>query len=344
MTGVSSVFRATSPPLMNTIYLNIGSNRGDRHANINAATAQLHDRYPAARIRRSPWETSPSWGYHSSNPYINIGIALDFPSPSHMPDPHALLRAVKDIEQQVHPGDTHRSPDGTYTDRYIDIDIIAIDDLAIDTPELTIPHPRAAARQFVMRPMQFLRPGWRPDLARPGLKKTIAQMDRPNIEQYRSRPKTPLTVILDNIRSLNNIGSIFRSADAFAIEHIILCGISATPPAPEIHKTALGAEMSVPWTYATNTLEAIQQLRRQEYTICCLEQVNGSQSLETFIPKPGHKYALVAGNEVAGVDPAVVSACDTYLEIPQAGTKHSLNVAVSTAIAMWHFFASTLHA
>lgn len=324
---------------MNSIYLNLGSNRGDCRANINRAIDLIVERYPVARIRRSMWVTTPSWGYDSPNDFVNIGIALDFDSASHMPDPMGLLRTVKNIEQEVHPGDTHRDPNGKYSDRYIDIDIIAIDNLAIESPELTIPHPRAAARDFVMRPMQMLCPGWNPGNAHLGLKKTINQMNRPSLDQCRCSPKIPLTLVLDNLRSLNNIGSIFRTADAFALEHITLCGISATPPSPEIHKTALGAEMSVEWSYSPDTLTAVKALKKKGYTICCLEQVNGSTSLEEFTPDPTKHYALVSGNEVAGVDPTVVELCDLYLEIPQAGIKHSLNVAVSTAIALWHFFS-----
>lgn len=297
-------------------------------------------RYPAARLRRSPWVTSPSWGYDSPNEFVNLGVAMDYDSAALMPDPMGLLRALQAIEREVHPNDTHRDADGGYTDRYIDIDIIAIDDLAIDTPELIIPHPRAAAREFVMKPMQFLCPGWSPDNARPGRKKTIAQMSRATVEEFKLRPKMPVTLVLDNLRSLNNIGSIFRTSDAFAVEHIILCGICATPPAPEIHKTALGAEMAVDWSYCADTLVAINDLKRKGYILACLEQVNGSVSLDEFTPENGAHYALVVGNEVAGVDPRVVDACSLYLEIPQAGTKHSLNVAVSTAVALWPFFAA----
>ncbi|MBO5053581.1 MAG: 2-amino-4-hydroxy-6-hydroxymethyldihydropteridine diphosphokinase [Muribaculaceae bacterium] len=324
---------------MNSIYLNLGSNRGDCRANINRAVELISARYPVARVRRSMWVTTPSWGYDSPNEFVNLGVALDFDSPAHMPDPMGLLRAVKHIEQQVYPGDVHRDANGNYSDRYIDIDIIAIDNLAIESPELTIPHPRAAAREFVMRPMMMLCPGWNPGNAHLGLKKTIDQMNRPSIDQCRHSPKIPLTLVLDNLRSLNNIGSIFRTADAFAVEHITLCGISATPPSPEIHKTALGAEMSVDWSYSPDTLTAVRHLKEQGYIICCLEQVNGSVSLETFVPDPSKRYALVAGNEVAGVDPAIVEICDIYLEIPQAGIKHSLNVAVSTAVALWQFFS-----
>ncbi len=169
-------------------------------------------------------------------------------------------------------------------------------------------------------------------------KKTIWDMHRLSPGEFRAAPKLPLTVVLDNVRSLNNIGSIFRTCDAFAVERLVLCGISRTPPSAEIHKTALGAEDTVGWQYSANTLEAIEGLRRDGYTICCLEQVEGSVPLNEFHPEPGRRYAFVAGHEVDGVAQDVVDACDICLEIPQCGTKHSLNVAVSSGIAIWHFF------
>lgn len=171
-------------------------------------------------------------------------------------------------------------------------------------------------------------------------KKTIWDMNRPSVEDFRHSDKMPLTVVVDNVRSLNNIGSIFRTSDGFAVERVMLCGISATPPSPEIHKTALGAEDSVSWSYWPTTAEAISALKAEGCRICCLEQVIDSVSLEDFEPDftNGMRYAFVVGNEVDGVDPAVVDACDICIEIPQRGTKHSLNVAVSAGIAMWHFF------
>lgn len=173
-------------------------------------------------------------------------------------------------------------------------------------------------------------------------KKTIWDLDRPTVDQYRQRKKLPVTMVLDNIRSLNNIGSVFRTADAFLIERILLCGITACPPSVEIHKTALGAEDSVEWTYYSTTLEAIDELRAKGYTICTLEQVKESVELNRFTPQPDRRYAIIAGHEVNGVDPAVVDMSDICLEIPQYGTKHSLNVAVSSGIAMWHFFSHLL--
>lgn len=169
-------------------------------------------------------------------------------------------------------------------------------------------------------------------------KKTIFDLGRDTLEEYRARPKLPLTVVLDNVRSLNNIGSIFRTSDAFLVDRIMLCGITATPPSPEIHKTALGAEDSVSWTYFENTMDAVECLHQEGYTVCALEQVKESVLLDTFRPDPAGRYAIIAGHEVHGVDPEIVNASDICLEIPQFGTKHSLNVSVSTGIAIWHLF------
>ena len=174
-------------------------------------------------------------------------------------------------------------------------------------------------------------------------KKTIRDLNRDTIEQYRRRQKLPLVVVLDNIRSLNNIGSVFRTSDAFLVDSIMLCGITAVPPSPEIHKTALGAEMSVRWEYFPDTMECVRELHRRGFKVCVLEQVKESVRLNDFRPVAGEKYAIVAGHEVHGVDPDVVNAADVCLEIPQFGTKHSLNVSVSTGIAIWHFFPA-LHA
>lgn len=175
------------------------------------------------------------------------------------------------------------------------------------------------------------------------LKKTIRQMGRDSIEQFRNREKTPLVLVLDNVRSLSNIGAIFRTADAFACQGIALCGISATPPSPEIHKTALGAEMAVDWKYFSSTAQAIDFFKEKGYTIGCLELVNGSIALQEFQPVSDKKYALVVGNEVDGVDQSVVDNADFCIEIPQSGTKHSLNVSVSAAIAIWEFYKHLYH-
>lgn len=167
-------------------------------------------------------------------------------------------------------------------------------------------------------------------------KKTIWDLQRMTVEEYKQADKLPLVVVVDNVRSLNNIGSLFRTCDAFGVAQIVLCGISATPPSAEIHKTALGAEDAVDWVYCSDTLEAVTRLHEQGYVTLCLEQVQHSTMLQDFRREAGAKYALVIGNEVAGVDQAVVDACDVCLEIPQRGTKHSLNVSVSTGVAIWH--------
>lgn len=169
-------------------------------------------------------------------------------------------------------------------------------------------------------------------------KKSMADMGRVDVEHFRAQAKMPVVVVLDNIRSLNNIGSIFRTCDGFACAGIAICGITAAPPSPEIHKTALGAENSVAWQRFDSTLDAVAALREQGYRIVCLEQVHGSVALGDFVPEPGCAYALVVGNEVEGVDPRVVEAADIYIEIPQSGTKHSLNVSVATAVTLWEFY------
>ncbi len=169
-------------------------------------------------------------------------------------------------------------------------------------------------------------------------KKSMLDLHRISAEEFKQVEKIPVAVVLDDVRSEMNVGSVFRTADAFVIERIALCGITATPPKHEIHKTALGAEDSVAWTYHKTALEAVEQLREQGYTICSIEQVHGSVSLEEFTIDPRKKYALVLGNEVKGVSQVVVDASDCCIEIPQLGTKHSLNIACSAAITMWHFF------
>lgn len=169
-------------------------------------------------------------------------------------------------------------------------------------------------------------------------KKTILDLNRCDVAQFKALQKLPLRLVLDNIRSLNNIGSMFRTSDAFLVDRIHLCGITATPPSVEIHKTALGAEDSVDWEYHATTMEAIDSLRREGYIVCALEQVKESVPLDEFEVRPGVKYAIVVGHEVDGVDPEIVDACDYAIEIPQMGTKHSLNVAVSAGLALWTFF------
>jgi len=169
-------------------------------------------------------------------------------------------------------------------------------------------------------------------------KLSILEMNRLTKDEFKNSAKIPLTVVLDNIRSLHNIGSVFRTADAFLIEKIILCGVSCPPPHPELHKTALGAEDTVDWTYVENTLEAVQELQKQAYYVFAIEQAHGSVSLNDLSLNPLNKYAIVLGNEVKGVQQSVVDICDTCLEIPQHGTKHSLNVSVASGIVLWSFF------
>ncbi len=173
-------------------------------------------------------------------------------------------------------------------------------------------------------------------------KKTIWDMHRLSAEEFRSAPHIPLTVVLDNVRSLNNIGSIFRTCDAFAVESLSLCGITATPPNRDIHKTALGAELSVAWRYWPTTAECIDSLHRDGWTVVAVEQVEGAVMLGGFVPQPDRKYALVFGNEVDGVDQRAVDMCDMAVEIPQAGTKHSLNVSVSGGVVLWHLFSTLM--
>ena len=161
------------------------------------------------------------------------------------------------------------------------------------------------------------------------------ELNRLDIEQFKKAEKTPLIVILDNVRSLNNIGSVFRTCDAFLIEKIYLCGITATPPNKEIHKTALGATDSVVWEYVENTLLAVEKLKEQGVYIISIEQAENSTMLNNFQPNGKQKYAIIFGNEVKGVEQEVVSASDEVIEIPQYGTKHSLNISVSAGIAIW---------
>ena len=164
------------------------------------------------------------------------------------------------------------------------------------------------------------------------------ELGRPTLEECANIDKLPVTVILDNVRSAQNVGSFFRTADAFGIEHIALCGISSTPPNREIHKTALGAEMSVAWTYYPTTLECVEKLRAEGYRILAIEQIENSTMLNDFRAEECVKYALVFGNEVEGVDQTIADVVDGAIEIPQVGIKHSLNVSVSAGILMWEMF------
>ena len=164
------------------------------------------------------------------------------------------------------------------------------------------------------------------------------ELGRISVEAFKEAKKTPIIVVLDNIRSLSNIGAVFRTSDAFLIEKIYLCGITATPPNKEIHKTALGATESVAWEYVEDTLTLIERLKNLKIKVLAVEQVKNSTSLEKFTPTPNQKYAVVMGNEVKGVQQNVVTAADLCLEIPQQGTKHSLNISVSCGVVLWHLF------
>lgn len=165
----------------------------------------------------------------------------------------------------------------------------------------------------------------------------ITEMGRMSVDEFHEAEKLPLVVVLDGVRSLYNVGSVFRTSDAFRVAGVVLCGITATPPNAEIHKTALGAEDSVSWKYYADTMEAAAWLRSEGYTLLAIEQCEGSTMLQNFDPEPDKKYAVVLGNEVKGVQQQVVDACDACLEIPQFGTKHSMNVSVTAGIIIWHF-------
>ncbi|MFI3332812.1 MAG: TrmH family RNA methyltransferase [Rikenellaceae bacterium] len=164
------------------------------------------------------------------------------------------------------------------------------------------------------------------------------ELARPTAEEFAVASKIPVVVVLDNIRSLQNVGSFFRTSDAFAIESIALCGITATPPNRDIHKTALGAELTVGWQYYPTTVECVEQLVSCGYLPLVIEQVEGSIMLDQFVVEQDAKYALIFGNEVMGVDQAVVDISQGAIEIPQVGTKHSVNVSVAGGIVLWHFF------
>ncbi|MCR4816793.1 MAG: RNA methyltransferase [Bacteroidales bacterium] len=169
-------------------------------------------------------------------------------------------------------------------------------------------------------------------------KLTTDEMHRLSVEEFRASEKLPLTVVLDNVRSQNNIGSVFRTADAFRVEHIALCGICSTPPHREIHKTALGAEDSVEWSYHEDTAECIRHLKERGYKVFAVEQVDDSVKLNSEIEIHNSKLAIVFGNEIEGVQESLLPLCDGSLEIPQYGTKHSLNVSCAAAIVIWEMF------
>jgi tRNA G18 (ribose-2'-O)-methylase SpoU len=169
-------------------------------------------------------------------------------------------------------------------------------------------------------------------------KRLNEELGRISIDEFKQTDKAPIVVVLDNVRSLNNIGSVFRTGDGFCIEAVYLCGITATPPNKDIHKTALGATESVHWKYFEHTSDAVEMLKEANYSVFAIEQVEGSISLEQFVPNRNEKYALVFGHEVKGVSQKVVNLCHGSIEIPQFGTKHSFNISVSAGIVLWDFF------
>ena len=166
----------------------------------------------------------------------------------------------------------------------------------------------------------------------------VTEMNRLTTEAFKVSRKIPLVVVLDHVRSLNNVGSVFRTSDAFRVKAIYLCGITACPPHAEIHKTALGAEESVDWLYFKDTMEAVEKLKAEGYVVCAIEQAEGSTMLDKLLLDKTKKYAVILGNEVKGVQQNVVDNCDMCVEIPQYGTKHSLNVSVTAGIVIWDFF------
>ncbi len=163
----------------------------------------------------------------------------------------------------------------------------------------------------------------------------LTELDRISVTEFKKAHKSPVVVILDNVRSLHNVGSIFRTSDAFRLQAVYLCGITSTPPHKEIHKTALGAEESVEWRYFDKTTEAAEKLKQNGYLLIGVEQVDDSIKLDRFETDKNTKYAVIFGNEVRGVDQNVINQCDICLEIPQFGTKHSMNVSVSAGIVLW---------
>jgi 23S rRNA (guanosine2251-2'-O)-methyltransferase len=167
-------------------------------------------------------------------------------------------------------------------------------------------------------------------------------LHRVDIDTYKKATKENITIVLDNVRSMHNVGSIFRTADAFNIEKIILCGITATPPHREIAKTALGATESVQWAYEAQTQTAIEKLKNEAYTIACVEQVKESVMLHEITYEKNEKIALIFGNEVEGVQQKIVESCDIAIEIPQFGTKHSFNISISVGIVLWHLYYAAL--
>ncbi|MCJ8209851.1 RNA methyltransferase [Mucilaginibacter sp. RS28] len=167
----------------------------------------------------------------------------------------------------------------------------------------------------------------------------LDELNRVSVDEFKQQDKLPVIVVLDNVRSMHNVGSVFRTGDGFAVEGVILCGITGQPPHREIEKTALGATQSVEWEYVKETTEAVEKLRAAGYTIIAIEQAENSLMLNTFQPDVDKKYALIFGNEVDGVSDDVMQLIDQCIEIPQFGTKHSFNIVVSAGIVLWDFFA-----
>ena len=168
------------------------------------------------------------------------------------------------------------------------------------------------------------------------------ELERKTIEEFKQANKTPIIILLDNVRSLNNVGSVFRTADAFLVEAVYLCGITGTPPNKEIQKTALGATESVMWKHFKNTKDAVNELRNNNYQVFAVEQASNAIMLDKLVPDKSSKYALVFGNEVNGVDQEVINICNGVIEIPQIGTKHSINISVSAGILVWDFFSKLI--
>ncbi|GAB3935091.1 RNA methyltransferase [Mucilaginibacter myungsuensis] len=166
----------------------------------------------------------------------------------------------------------------------------------------------------------------------------LDELNRLSVTEFKEAQKLPVAVVMDNVRSMHNVGSIFRTSDGFAVAHICLCGITGQPPHREIEKTALGATQSMDWTYHETTLQAVEELSANGYQIIAIEQAENSTMLNTFTPNPTQKYALVFGNEVNGVSDDVMAVADTCIEIPQFGTKHSFNIVVSAGIVLWDFY------
>lgn len=167
----------------------------------------------------------------------------------------------------------------------------------------------------------------------------LDELNRVSVEEFKEQTKLPVAIVLDSVRSMHNVGSIFRTSDGFAVEQVCLCGITSQPPHREIEKTALGATQSVSWTYYAEAVQAVEELRQQGYTIIAIEQAESSVMLNEFEPQPNCKYALIFGNEVNGVSEEVMAKIDACIEIPQFGTKHSFNIVVSAGIVLWDFFA-----